>query len=168
MLFREIHHMVKLHVLGFLLHHCQVTIYFLSEIILHLNPLRLSFKTPMGSIPVYWLVAVVVTARSRSTPFSDDKNKMRPVFISTSHLRCSSCHSSLRVIYVVCHSTFLLRSSKPYITKISIMCIGHSVTLISVRSASSVKSITTGPFGGVGGQTCRMVECGPTVALTGR
>ena len=80
--------------------------------------------------------------------------------------RCSSCHSSLRVIYVVCHSTFLLRSSKPYITKISIMCIGHSVTLISVRSASSVKSITTAPFGGVGGQTCRMVECGPTVALS--
>ena len=45
----------------------------LSEIILHLNPVRLSLKNPMGSIPEYWLVAVVVTARSTSTPFLDDK-----------------------------------------------------------------------------------------------
>ena len=45
----------------------------LSEIILHLNPVRLSLKNPMGSIPEYWLVAVVVTARSRSTPFLDNK-----------------------------------------------------------------------------------------------
>ena len=124
MLFREIHHMVNLYLLGFLIHHCQVTIYFLSKIILHLSPVRLSFKTPMCSIPVYWLVAVVVTARSRSTPFQMLK---KSAFSFYQQLGCTSCQSSLRVIYPVCHSNILVRCSKPYNKYLS--CVQATVSL---------------------------------------
>ena len=42
--------------------------------------------------------------------------------------------------------------------------VGLSILFISEFEERGVRKVTTVPYEGVGGQTCRMVEYGPTVA----
>ena len=43
--------------------------------------------------------------------------------------------------------------------------VGLSILFISEFEERGVRKVTTAPYGGVGGQTVRMDQCGPTVAL---